>query len=143
MKDKLSLEYFDSGLKDNGDYVWNSTGDITEKNRASDDLTISASYKFENFSYLINLHNYHESKKTYLTFDTYNKNAISDISSFNSFEQLIIKNFSPYFEIISNISDSIYSGIYFRYRDNIHLNESGGNKHSTFLGTCLKKFVIE
>lgn len=138
MTPQKSFEYYDTGLKDNGDYIWSSSGEITEDNKGAGTLTISSAYKYEHFSYLANLHDYHNRKTTFLTFDTYNKNAVESMDSFLKFENLIVSNFNSRFTIISSIEESIIDGISFRFQDNIHLNENGGKSHSIFFGEKLK-----
>lgn len=138
MQDQLSYEYFDSGLLDNGDYIWQSDeSKITDNNKGSGTLSISSSYIYGNFEYLTLLHAYHNYKNTLLTFDTYNKNAIDDLTSFYNFENLIKANFKNEFSIISDISDSVIEGKYFRYEDNIHLNTTGGNRHCAFIANAI------
>lgn len=142
MTNQMSYEYYDRGLKENGDYVWSSDeSKITDDNKGSGVLTISSSYTYSNFEYLAHLHEYHNRKSTFLTFDTYNKNAIESMTSFYSFENLIKSNFETRFSIISNIDDSIIEGKYFRYEDNIHLNPTGGLNHCIFIANKIKNLI--
>lgn len=142
MSDQVSYEYFDRGLKENGDYVWSSDEEkITEDNKGSGTLTISDTYTYDNFKYLTELHGYHGGKTTLLTFDTYNQNAIEDMTSFYNFETLIKTHFSDKFTIISNMDDSIIEGKYFRYQDNIHLNSIGGQIHCSFIAKKIKEIL--
>lgn len=143
MNNQMSYEYCDRGLKENGDYVWGSDeSKITDDNRGSGTLSISRSYKYSNFEYLANIHDFHNQKNTLLTFDTYNKNAIEDLSSFYDFENFIKTNFDSRFEIITNMDDSVIEGKYFRYQDNIHLNSVGGLNHCSFLGGVIKNLLL-
>ncbi len=143
MADQMSYEYYDRGLKANGDYVWSSDeSKITDDNKGSGILSISKSYTYNNFEYLADLHDYHNLKTTLLTFDTYNKNAIEDMSSFYSFETLIKNNFDFRFSIIGSITDSVIEGRNFRYQDNIHLNPTGGVIHCDFLANKIKGIII-
>lgn len=142
LDDEMSYEYYDYSLKDCGDYVWSSREDmITDDNKGSGILTISTSYTYDNFSYLVDLREYHANKKTLLVFDTYNKNAIENMDTFYAFENLIISNLKERFSIMGTIDNSIIEGKYFRYQDNIHLNMDGGKKRCLFFAEEVIKYI--
>ena len=116
------------GLDQYGNVIEMNTDDynVDENNRGPNNLTVNQDYLkphyFDFFKDAIDAMN----TRVAIVWSSYNKNAIVDFDPFYSLESRIKQEFDNvlFFDTMSN---NICNGELFRYKDNFHLNITGGS----------------